>query len=567
MTFNLIGQICRLKIFPFDISAFRVPSRKDNVMRYFWYFFPSFVLTLIFPSRVWGQELPVYQTDRALIPLVRPMLGEREDSWGPWRRYLALLHSAENLNQTCQNIGPLKYGNPQDLQTALRSMLATVQYLGLKATIQANRAYAQKLGWSSEQKENMAHNLLSTCSSNMTLMGQKTMRDLLLAPATENEQVATFKISRQFPLLLREQGDNLDFIRQEALLNARLFRNLCSWGGDLDDLRLIPTLAHNPVVMSFVISQLLALEYGEDPKTHELITRINPEAGQVYCPDRLCRRILFSEMMKVFPKSLGQISLQRDLEGLYCHYLQDATIPTGSALNPILGQWQKSSTLEEERLLSSLFVSHLTGVPDLVVRAQDVDALETWISKSTLESFDRWALSAISGFSLFPEYEESMTLDVVARDVSRTFPQPIALDLVLNWGEFDRVLASTGKIVLSTQMTLPVRLAQWISLRHQEGPAMREKYSDEIKQRLSDHIRPQIKLWEKRWVTPLWEGDLLGKVVEVLELELVRIDWQSWRFQDSQSLKIPVSIRFGPQSLRYLRQQYLKKQGDEELRD
>ena len=493
-------------------------------------------------------------------------MGEAENSWGPWKRYLALLESGQYLDQSCSAIGKVDYGNQQTEEMALRSMLATLQYVGLSHVIQALRQYAVKLEWTSEQRMHLAKNLVSTCSPNMTLFSRKVLMDLLTQDAIVGDEIPLFSKFSAFPLLWREQGDGPAMLRREAELSARLFRNLCSWGGELNDLRLMPTLTHSSVVVSYLISQMLGQEYSYDLQSKELVARTNPDAIQVFCPDHLCRKISHREFEKVFPRSLGQVGLERDLHALYCQHLKDAVISRHSS-NLDLDQWLVKSSIDEERIMSALMVSHFTGVPDLLVRTGDMGQTMDWLSKGVLESFDKWALQAISGFALQPEFEESMTLDVVVEQVQKDPKIPLQMDLILNWGEMDKVVSKEGKLTMVTSLTIPARLGQWIANRHLERPPFQNFSQQEVRNRLLDYVKEQIKSWDEKFLTKPWQGDLDAKIAEVLEKELVRLPWLDWDFENQKNLEIPVVFRFGPQSLKFLRYDFLKNRGQAEIKN
>src|SRR5690606_14646043 len=102
----------------------------------------------------------------------------------------------------------------------------------------------------------------------------------------------------------------------------RSFRSFCSWGGDVEDYRMLGPYLSNRFIMAKVIRSMVGVEdiYWDDQKT--VITVPNSPTAQLVCDELICRRVSPVEFQSKFPKSIGSTGLYEDLTKLYCGHFR-----------------------------------------------------------------------------------------------------------------------------------------------------------------------------------------------------------------------------------------------------
>ena len=212
---------------------------------------------------------------------------------------------ALQLEQSCHSPqAPLEYATLKEYRHIKRSIISTLQYLGLNITSSALPFYARYFDFSERDYSNFVSNMIDNyCSKNISVISLKKLRKMLTDQFSAEKQKfkrPDVKDNTCFPPQLSEVNDKDSVYRQEFFWTIELFKSFCSWGNDIKDFRLLVPLVRHPGIMAFVIDQNINIQ----------------------CKGIVCRRIDSQSFENSMPKSIGSSGLKSDFKRLYCQELK-----------------------------------------------------------------------------------------------------------------------------------------------------------------------------------------------------------------------------------------------------
>ena len=95
-----------------------------------------------------------------------------------FQEYIGLYKDGANLKNSCEQGSIFQYDSPWKEATAKRSIVSTLQYIGLDISLKAIVEYAKLLELPKENFDNIVENLITnTCSKNLSVYSIKLLRN------------------------------------------------------------------------------------------------------------------------------------------------------------------------------------------------------------------------------------------------------------------------------------------------------------------------------------------------------------------------------------------------------
>lgn len=482
--------------------------------------------------------------------------------------YRGFIFEGMNLKNRCSSIKKISYATNWSETQAKRSFLATTQYIGLDVTTRALAKYAQKIEYSEEEYQNLIDNLVGNyCSTNLSIISIRQLKKNMMAlfkgdaggfnlPSVEGNSLFPQSI---LSLSLRDK-----VIEQEFDQTAKLFRAFCSWGGDVDDLRLLVPLVKNPVITSFIARNMGNLTLKWIAMDNTVYKAPIDNSINVLCDNLICRRTDNTDFMRKFPRSMGYKSIDDDVERAYCSFYQNSDYRSND-LVPKIKSIIADLTEVDDALLASQFIALITGIPDFMI------GLEKWkdahaIIRSSMDlEWDKWADERNAKFSRDLFFEEQLTIEKIDRKLYFNPKKPIFSAMFdVNLGEYDRINQSLGKI--DADFKLSVSHSFLAAIRRDWGSrSPRDRQAQErIITRFKDYIEKDVEKINSMFAFPLWKGDFSRLVaLEILD-QLTIYQGNFFQFSTMDKVDISVTLSFAPFALKY--QNYKYKIMDSERR-
>lgn len=472
--------------------------------------------------------------------------------------YRGFAQEGHNLKNFCSrdDFVPSVYATTYDKDQAIRSVISNLQFLGLDYTVRALAQYAKHFNFSTDQYQNLVDNMIGNyCSENISVISLAQLKKNMMArfsgdnsfilPTLEGNPLFTSKLESAVPID--------DAREREMEQTLRLFKSFCSWGGLTDNLRLLPPLLKHPVVMSILIKEMSGMEIKWDRVSNTLRKEVQPDAMGVACQNLICRRVKRTEFNERMPRIVGSVSLEDDLRRLYCTEFQTANFKT-EFQEPKIKEIMEGMEEQDGALLSSQLIALVTTVPDFMVRSEKFDEALAFTRFSIDQTWDKWASSEATNFSRDLYYEESLSLELVKRDLYfKKNDKKIRVLFDVNLGEFDRVNQMIGKVSTTFHLKVSKSFLRWAREQWFINTKERPEVQNEIQVRLAKMIADDIAAAREKYMTPPWSGKLEDLVAfEILE-QLSLFPDNHFASTDKGFMEIPIQLNFGPFALRHMR--------------
>lgn len=482
------------------------------------------------------------------------------------RRKLALyrgfFEEGQNLKNLCKVKPKVQYSVDWDRRKVVRSLLATLQYIGLDAAIRAMPKYANHFEFSEEEYKNLGNNLIGNwCSQNLSLISiEQLKKNWMIKFTKENDfKLPSVEGNPLFPQKITNITSKERVMKQEFSQAIKLFKTFCSWGGDTDNIRLLVPLLRHPIVYSFIARQLSGQKLEWKPIENKVVIKENQTTVKVLCQNMICRKTDQRTMLREFPRGAGTKSIKEDLDRLYCEQLRDVDY-TSKDQEPKIKEWIKKISFDEENLVVSSFISLMTGVPDFFLRSETYTDGKEFLRLSLDRNWKNWSERQTNNFTKDLYYEEPLTIELVDRSLYYKNIEPkFSVHFDINLGEFDRANQKVGKISSYFKLKISKTFLKW-AREEWNGISPGEKQKKEkIVSRFKQEIAEGVQKARSKFRLPPWKGDLEKIIVEELLEQLVLFN--GLPFKGEQGLaSIPIKLNFAPLALRYIRYQYQVKQ-------
>ncbi len=474
--------------------------------------------------------------------------------------YRGFVFEGMNLKNKCEQTKKIVYAVNWNEVQAKRSFLASAQYIGLDVTTRALAKYAQEVEYTEEEYQNLIDNLVGNyCSTNLSIISIRQLKLNMMAlfkgdaggftlPSVEKNSL--------FPQNLKNLNLRDRIIEQEFSQTAKLFRAFCSWGGDVDDLRLLVPIIKNPVVTSFIARNManLTLKWGAlDNIVYKTPTQ---NSINVLCDNLICRRTERTDFIRKFPRSMGFKSIEDEIERGYCTFYSNIEYKQND-LVPGIKEIIRQQTEADDILLTSQFIALVTGIPDFMVGLEKWKDAQALIRSSMDQEWDKWADERNEQFSRDLFFEEQLTIEKVDRKLFFDPQKPnFAAVFDVNLGEYDRINQIVGKIDISFNLDIP---HSFLAMARREWGSRnpRDKEGQErLLSKFKDQIEKDVEKLNQTFAFQLWKGDFSRLIALELLDQLSSYQGNYFQLSKREKVRVPVTLYFAPFALKYQNYKY-----------
>jgi hypothetical protein len=473
------------------------------------------------------------------------------------RLYQSTYSSGALLKEGCGLYSPPVYATSWMEKQAKRSMVATVQYIGLDTSIKAIGAYAKKFEVSEEAYQKLTNNLVKNyCSKNITVFSLKLIEQSLnyYYKNPQSKLIPTVDGSPFMTAIYKTKTDSVQGRSNEFDQAINNFKSLCSWGGDVADYRMMVPYLNNRFIMAFMIKNMTGVQDKYDTDSQKVSQVQSSDTVQVGCTDLICRKVSWEKFQQSFPRSVGSTGLYTDLAKLYCHHFKFQDYSSAKSI-PVIKTWIKKMEMEDPIFETNFFISLMTGVPDVIFGVDSYQDLPVIAKSSIEERWQTWATEVTKTFSKEMLFEESLKIRAQPpRDNTAIRTNGFLLDFSVTLGEMDRIMDDTDKLALSFELNLSKNYirhvrSKWIELTNNIDEEGRIKFRDQV----SKYIDFQLKNKEKLFLQKMWNEDFSRHIVQELVEQILVYNGPMFDSYKEEILKVPVKFTYGVFALSYLR--------------
>lgn len=479
------------------------------------------------------------------------------------QEYIGLYQQGANLKFRCENNSRIQYLNSWKESVAKRSVVSTLQYIGLDISMRAIIEYTKALEYTQDQFSNLVKNLVNnTCSQNLSIYSLKLLRNNFyhLYENGTDFNIPSIQKSPYFTKAIREKTNSIQAKTNEFNFAIKNFRAFCSWGGDTDNYRMLVPYLNNPFIMSYIFDHLQGKEITWDKEGKYLTYKKRKNSIKVVCEDLICRRTDDVKFSQKFPQMIGSTDLSVDFNNLYCKHFKEVDFVT-KGQNPKIKEWIKKQSLEEPTIEAMNFLSLITGVPDLLVSSKKYNEVLAALRGNIDIRWRRWAEQKNNQFVVDLLYEESLNIDLVPMaksDEIRKGEFQMLFDFTL--GEVDRVLQVVDKVSAKFHLEFPKSYLKWIRNDYiKAGNKSDYKKQEFVLNKLKTYINIQLATKSDLFLIPLWNN----KMGDIITNELIDqlMAYKGLKFLDfsHSKVKVPVKFRFGIFALKYFNEKFKAK--------
>lgn len=480
--------------------------------------------------------------------------------------YRGFYEEGKNLQNSCKNSDKISYATTWQKDQVRRSLLATLQYIGLDISIRAIPQYAKYFEFSRDEYINLVDNLVGNyCSKNISIISLKQLKkNFLIRYDGENTfRLPSVEGNNLFPEKLSSIANKDDSKEREFLKTIRLFQSFCSWGGDIENLRLLVPFVKHPVIYKLLMRQISGKNLDWKENSRSAISVRKQKTIKVLCDGLICRKTNSIKFYKHFPTSVGHKSFEDDLTRLYCQEVRDVDYKIkGQA--PKIKKIINAMTFDEENLLVSQLIALQTGIPDLFIRANNYKSASNFLRFNIDKTWNDWSDNQIEKFKGEVYYEEPLTMELVDRGLYfKSYIPKFQVVFDVNLGELDRANQSVGKI--STKFSIPFsnKFLKWARREWITLDPRNKKRKNELFSKMDIRIKPIVGKIQKKFPVAPWSGNLHFIIRNELLDQLSLYQGRYFREKTKGMVNIPIKINFGSYALKYLRYEYKVKKNIE----
>ena len=435
--------------------------------------------------------------------------------------YRGFLSEGKNLDNFCKIKPTASFSSKIDKDQAVRSILSTIQYIGLDITSRVIPAYAKKLDFSNLEWDNLEDRLINNyCSQNLTVISVKQLKKNLSLRFKKNINalLPDVKNNTYFPPEINHINSDNKMIEQEFIQTVKLFRSFCSWDGNIDDPKLLTPFINNPLIMAYVLRKLSGNKISYDYKNDQFFFSLDPEPVHIACNNIICRKHSIVEFQKYYPRTIGSTNLHDDIKRVYCHHMRGYNFMTSSK-ESIIYKWQMQQSFDDYNLQLAQFVALITKVPDFIVRSNSFSDAKKYFLFASDRYWNNWANNQNSVLNQDIYYEEPLSIEKVSRSIYFNKYRPeFKVILDVNMGEFDRSLQNAGKVKISVNLNISKKYLKWIRKEWSIVDKSDNKKYEHLIKTFRNYVEDPIEKFKSKFTFSPWKGDLSRIIVlELLE--------------------------------------------------
>ncbi len=483
---------------------------------------------------------------------------------GKLEHFYSIYKQGLDLKNYCEQDILLRYENDWQKQSAARSVAATLQYLGIDASLKAITGYAKKLEFSEDKFKTLVDNLIkSSCSKNITVYSLKLIQDNFKYEWDKEQDFKLPNITNSpfYSTYLKKRQNTLEVSKRELNYSLRNFRAFCSWNGDVADYRLLVPYLKNPFIMTLVNNNLRQKRLALDKKTRELVLEDNPNSVQVACDSMICRKRSPAEFKRLFPHIIGSTRLKDDLYNLYCDHFSKVRL-NKAQINPNIKQWIEESSAYAGKVEALHFLSYFTGVPDPMVTAKKFEDIPEYLKQNIKLRWDNWSDKKLALFDNDHLYEEPLEIRLISqKGTNELLEGKFNLLFDVGLSEIDRVLDDVDKIDTYFKLKFSIKYLAYLRDQHRFYQKIGDTTKlENLKKDLQLRVKTQLVHKQKYFKVKIWTEQMPRIISDELLNQLNYYLGNELNKLSKKTVHIPVKFRFGIFALRYINQRYKFKQ-------
>ena len=473
-----------------------------------------------------------------------------------------------NLLEFCQKNNLIDYTSLWEENTVKRTLLANIQYHGLKIVMQAIGDYAAKLGYSQDDFLSLKNNLIKNhCSKNISFISRKNLH--LWFESFYRKQMPELTLTLTDNLFGLPQSDNCkDCLELEMNYNILLFRSFCSWGGSAKQLRFLSPIIKNPMFFSYFLREMFGEKLNLELTNNVIFKTKLVKEKIILCEDLMCRKVYMDEFYRKVPRSLGGAEVYEDFKRLYCSDFMDANLNLEND-DEIFKSWSKELVSDDYYLQLSQLSALINKVPDVILRNLPLYSPEDFFLKSLDQAWYNWSQNQLKNSMDNVYYEEPLRLEVVDRELFfEVTSAKFRVMIDINLGEIDRSSQILGKVPVEFNVTVPKSLLSWFRKKRKEyDPSKKQNYNlAALGSRFEKYIVKDIQNVRNKFIIPPWDTGLERLVSSEILEQIAKYEGKYFDQSSNELLKIPVQLNYAPFALKYIRHKYLTQARKNDLR-
>jgi hypothetical protein len=538
----------------------------------FLYSFNAFALIPL-QGLLYGDVSDTYQQDPlAGISSIKSVSDESlvsSETIKSFKEYSGFYQQGANLKNSCQFFQEYKYATPFEESQAKRTIVSTLQYIGLDLTMKAIVEYSKLLEFDSDSFNNLVENLIeNTCSKNTTVYSLKLLKDnfkhLYENMPAKSYQLPSLNDSPYYSKAVKDITNSRQAKKKEMDLTIKNFRALCSWGGDVDNYRLLVPLLQNPFIMSYIHNSLLSKKISYDKKEASIAYVKDEDAVQISCENLVCRRTTQETFNQKLPRIVGSNDIATDLNVLYCGHFS-RVLYQESNQNKQIKEWMDDLTIDSPVLEATNFISLLTKKSDLLIASNTYRDLTKLLKENIDSNWHRWAEEKSSGLQIDLLLEESLNVTLVSQvDTVSALKGNLKMVFDFTLGEADKVLMESDKIKSNFSLSIPNNFLRWMRKEYIKRSNVSDyKGLKELNDKVVAYVDAEFKKKEKYFLIPIWTPKISKIVAKELQEQLLKYKGSKFTAHHNKAVKIPVEFRFGLFALKYLNEKFKSKYRDD----
>lgn len=482
--------------------------------------------------------------------------------------YRGFLSEGKNLDNFCKIKPTASFSTKINRDQAVRSILSTIQYIGLDITSKVIPVYARKLDFSNSEWDNLEDRLINNyCSQNLTVISLKQLKKNL-SYRFKNDIEASLpdiKNNTYFPQKINYINNDNKMIEQEFIQTVKLFRSFCSWNGNINDAKLLTPFINNPLVMAYILRKLSGNKISYDYKNDQFFFRSDPKSVHVACNNIICRKYNLVEFQKYYPRTIGSTNLHDDVKRVYCKHMRNYDFVTKNK-SSIVYKWQIEQSFDDYNLQLAQFIALITKVPDFIVRSNRYSDAKKYFIFSSDRYWNSWATNQNILLNQNIYYEEPLSLEKVSRSIyfNKYIPEfKVMLDI--NMGEFDRSLHNVGKVKVSVNLNISKKYLKWIRKEWSAVNKSDNKKYEHLIMTFRNYVEGPIEKFKSKFTFSPWKGDL-SRIIVLELLEQISLYKGKFFSEDlRKNVTIPIILGYGPFALKYINYEHNIKENLKQL--
>lgn len=476
------------------------------------------------------------------------------------KSYIGMINQGIALKNQCSKTQRVRYSNSWKEATAKRSIISTLQYIGLDRTVKFIAEYSKKFELTDDKYEMMTNNLVNNfCSQNLSVYSLKLLKSNFnyFWKNKTNVKIQDISSSPFYSKYSKQSVNTYDAHKRIFNFTLKNFKSLCSWNGDVDNLFLLDTYAKNPFLMSIIFNHLNQQKISFDKFTNEIVLTSNPNSVQVACENMICRRREKKEFEDLFPRMIGSTKLNEDLKFIYCEKFSQYRTKY-AFISSQQKEWIKKRSIVSAKLEVQNLISLLTGFPDFFVTSEKYTDIYTNLKMNIKDRWDKWSEIKLNAGDSNLLYEEPLEIKLITKALSSDAENGnFSVNFNINLGELDKVITDYDKIDFELGLTFSNKylgnLRKVLTDLHNRG---KYKLKESELDKFRSHIKYQLLKTSPFIKIPIASDSFVnligGEIISQINFYRGR-DFKKLAFQE---IKIPVKFKIGLFALRYFRLKY-----------